>query len=112
MSDIIIFLLILLPGEMASFFIFKYMGFLLEKHWEFKINRPVIKGILERLFLFIALIYFLPQALIAFGALKIATRFIDDEDNKISIDYFFIGNITSLLIALLYYIIWKAIIKS
>ncbi len=99
---------IFIPGEIISFFIFKFIGFSLGKTWELKINRSIIKGILERLFLFVALIYHIPQALIAFGALKIATRFIEDEENKISLDYFFIGNITSLLIALFYFAIWKA----
>jgi hypothetical protein len=83
----------------------------LEKTWELKINRSVLKGTLERLFLFIALIYHLPQALIAFGAIKIATRFVEEEENKISNDYFFIGNITSLIISLLYFVIWQSITK-
>lgn len=87
------------------------MGFFLEKKWEFKINRAVLKGTLERIFLFTALIYQIPQALIAFGAIKIATRFVEEEGNKISNDYFFIGNITSLLISLLYYIIWLSVTK-
>jgi hypothetical protein len=102
----------MIPGEIFSFFLFKWMEFVLDKKWDMKINRSVIKGILERLFLFIALINQLPQALIAFGALKIATRFINDEENKISLDYFFIGNITSLLLSLIYFILWKLIIKN
>lgn len=110
MKSIIIFLAIMIPGEAFSFFLFKWIGCILNKKWDMKINRSVIKGILERLFLFVALINQLPQALIAFGALKIATRFIEDEDNKISLDYFFIGNITSLLISLFYFIIWRLVI--
>jgi len=65
---------------------------------------------LERLFLFLALIYKLPQALIAFAAIKIGTRFIEEE-SKISNDYFYIGNITSLLLAILYFIIWNYFIN-
>jgi hypothetical protein len=109
MSGLITFFLIFIPGEIVAFFIFKFIGFALEKVWELKINRSVIKGILERLFLFVCFVYQFPQALIAFGALKIATRFIEEKDNKISLDYFFIGNITSLLLAVLYYIVWKSI---
>lgn len=108
MSNIFIFAAILIGGEIIAFFIFKLMDRFFGKRWQFKINRSVIKGTLERLFLFAALIYHIPQALIAFGALKIATRFIEEE-NKISLDYFFIGNITSLIIALSYYIIWQTV---
>ena len=76
-----------------------------------KIDRAVVKGIVERLFLFMALIYGFPQALIAFGALKIGTRFVK-EANKISNDYFYLGNIISLLIALIYYALWVQIRTS
>jgi hypothetical protein len=112
MFNINTFLSIFIPGELIAFFLFKFIGFSLEKKWELKVNRAVIKGILERLFLFIALIYHIPQALIAFGALKIATRFIEDKEIKISLDYFFIGNITSLIISLIYFALWKSIINS
>jgi len=111
MTDALIFIIILIVGEIIAFFIFKFINFSLENIWELKINRSVLKGVLERLFLFLALVYYIPQALIAFGAIKIGTRFIKEEDNKISNDYFYIGNMTSLLIALLYFIIWKIIIK-
>jgi hypothetical protein len=67
----------------------------------------VVKGVLERLFMFLALIHGIPQAMIAFGALKIGTRFIAEENKKISNDYFFIGNTTSLLLTLVYLILWK-----
>jgi hypothetical protein len=108
-SLILIFGLILVIGESVAFFIFKLIELLLNKKWAMAFNRSVIKGILERIFLFLALVYHIPQALIAFGALKIATRFIEDE-NKISLDYFFIGNICSLLIALIYFVIWKLVV--
>jgi len=111
MSNILVSFLIFITGEIVAFFLFKCMDFLLKKTWAFKINRAVLKGMLERIFLFIALIYHIPQALIAFGAIKIATRFVEEEENKISNDYFYIGNITSLLISLLYYVIWQAVIK-
>jgi len=108
MQNIRQFLIILFLGEMIAFIIFKFIEFLLEKTWGFRINRAVIKGVLERSFLFLALIYNLPQALIAFGALKIGTR-VGDDSNKVSLDYFFIGNITSLLIIILYFVVWKAL---
>ena len=65
----------------------------------------MIKGNIERLFLFLALVYNFPQALIAFGAIKIGTRIRPDE--KISNDYFFTGNMISLLLAIIDYAIWR-----
>jgi hypothetical protein len=89
MSNSLTFILIYLIGEVISTVVFKIIRYSLEKKVDYKIDRQVLKGILERLFLFLALIYKLPQALIAFAAIKIGTRFIETED-KISSDYFFI----------------------
>jgi hypothetical protein len=85
------------------------MEYSLEKKVKYKIDISVIKGVLERLFLFLCLVHNLPQALIAFVAIKIGTRFLPENGDKISHDYFLIGNITSLLIAVLYYSIWKSV---
>lgn len=60
----------------------------------------VLKGILERLFLIIGLLCGYPQVIIAFGALKIGTRF--QKNSKISNDYFLIGNFISLIAVLLF----------
>lgn len=54
------FTLILLIGEIISFFIFKFINWKLQNKWDLKFSRAVLKGI--------------PQAIIAFGAIKIATR--------------------------------------
>ncbi len=105
MNSFIAFLVIFMSGEVISFFIFKTMNFLLLNSWEFRINLSVVKGIIERLFLFLALAYGLPHALIAFGAIKIGTRIRPDE--KISNDYFFIGNMISLTISVGYFALWK-----
>ena len=104
------FTLILLIGEIISFFIFKFINKILQNNWDLKFSRDVFKGILERLFIFLALVKGIPQSIIAFGAIKIATRFVEENENKISNDYFFIGNITSLLITIFYYSIWKLIV--
>ena len=61
----------------------------------------VLRGALERLFLYIILIVALPQGLAFFGALKIATRLKDDD--KISNDYFLVGNLTSVLMVIGYF---------
>lgn len=59
-----------------------------------------VKGVLERLVLITGLAIGFPQVIIAFGALKIGTRF--QKNSKISNDYFLIGNFISLLAALVY----------
>lgn len=105
----VLFSVIFAGGEIAAFFLFKFMDYSLAKSWEMKINRSSLKGILERLFLFLSLVYGIPQSLIAFGAIKIATRF-TDKSSKISHDYFFIGNMASLLIAVVYLAVWRALI--
>ncbi len=97
-------------GEVLATIIFKYMQYSLENDINKKIDRSVLKGILERLFLFLSLVYNFPQALIAFSAIKIGARFIPDAETKISNDYFFIGNITSLTLSIIYFAIWRAII--
>jgi hypothetical protein len=109
-NNAMFFIFIMILGELIAFFLFKLLRFLLNKDKGLKIDRAVLKGILERFFLFLCLVYGFPQGLIAFGALKIGTRFIPEE-NKISNDYFYIGNILSLLIAVTYYAIWSHFIN-
>ena len=65
-----------------------------------KRGRSIFKGVLERLFLIIGLVLGYPQVIIAFGALKIGTRF--QRSSSVSNDYFLIGNFISLLTAILY----------
>jgi len=110
MHNVLIFLIIFLVGEFVAFFAFKLINyFFFDKKWEFKVNLSVIKGNLERLFLFICLVYNLPHALIAFGAIKIGTRF--KSDAKISNDYFFFGNMFSLLLSVCYFALWRLFMK-
>lgn len=70
----------------------------------------IFKGILERLFLIVGLITGYPHVIIAFGALKIGTRF--QKNSRISNDYFLIGNFISLLAALLFIVIAKRFIYT
>ncbi|NBC02136.1 MAG: hypothetical protein GVY20_00365 [Bacteroidetes bacterium] len=65
-----------------------------------KRGRSILKGVLERLFLVIGLVLGYSQVIIAFGALKIGTRF--QRNSSVSNDYFLIGNFISLLTAILY----------
>ena len=65
----------------------------------------IFKGLLERGFIYLCLLHNLPHALTVFGALKIGTRLDDDKKQQVSNDYFFIGNIISVLISILYYLL-------
>ena len=56
-----------------------------------------IKGILERLTLFIGLFHGFPQIIIAFAALKLGTRLHEEKGNEISNTYFLTGNLISIL---------------
>jgi hypothetical protein len=61
----------------------------------------ILKGIIERLVLFTALIHALPQMLIAFGAMKLGTRLHEEQDTEISNTYFLMGNLLSILLAMI-----------
>jgi len=67
----------------------------------------VIKGILERAVMFTGLLHGFPQILIAFGALKLGTRLHEEKESEISNSYFLVGNLVSILLAMLYAIITK-----
>ncbi len=69
----------------------------------------VFKGILERTFVVVTLYFDMASALTLLGALKIATRIKDTED-KISNDFFLIGNLMSVLFAVVYFVIIKNLI--
>ena len=62
--------------------------------------RSLLKGWVERAFLVFALVAGYPQALTLFAALKIATRIKDDQ--PISNDFYLLGNLISVSLAILY----------
>lgn len=70
-------------------------------------SRAQIKGHFERGMLVLGLAAGFPQILIAFGALKIGTFFKDQDNAKISNDYYLIGNVVSISIAIIYTILWR-----
>jgi hypothetical protein len=105
MSKIALFIAILLVGEAVAYFVFLFVKRIFESGWQWRIDMQTAKGWLERTFLFLCLAYNLPHALIAFGAIKIGTR-VNNNGNKVSNDYFFIGNMISLLLVVLYYAVW------
>jgi hypothetical protein len=72
--------------------------------------KSIAKGIIERLFLTIALASDLTSALTFFSALKLATRLKHEETkedhNKFN-DYYLIGNLASVSMAILYAYVYK-----
>ena len=97
-------------GELISVFLFAFIrNRLAPTESNSSGIAPIIKGILERVLLFTGLLFGFPQVLIAFGALKLGTRLVTDQRSKISNDYFLIGNMVSILLALVYTIIVKTL---
>ena len=93
-------------GEILSFLIF----IIVKKNMVSKENSTAIKGatakgILERAVMLTGLLHGFPQILIAFGALKLGTRLHDDKNSEISNNYFLLGNLISILLAMVYAII-------
>lgn len=79
-----------------------------EEHQTTIRKRSLVKGIIERLFLITGMLYGYPHVIIAFGALKIGTRF--QSSRKVSNDYFLIGNFISLLFAMIFVIAVKKLL--
>lgn len=98
--------IIFLLGELVALFLFR----LIRRQFEGKgkslpdqgVNMSVIKGILERLFMYLGLILGYGVVIVAFGALKLGTCLKDEQSRKISNDYFLIGNLVSMLLVLIY----------
>lgn len=62
----------------------------------------ILKGITERTFVVVVLQMQIASALTLLAALKIATRF-KDEENKVTNDFFLMGNLISILFGIGYY---------
>jgi hypothetical protein len=114
-NHILYFLSIFIVGEfLVNLTIFKYLRFKYKKNKSqdetepkdtfLLINISVFKGLLERFVIFLALVLSIPQILIAFGAIKIGTKF--DKSEKIQNDYFLVGNILTIIIAIIYHYIY------
>ena len=106
MNQEIKFVLILLVGEILSIGIFYLINRTFNQGKNGISLKSVLKGVVERLFLFLSLIHSLPQSFIVFGALKIATR-LKDQNDKISNDYFLMGNLASLILSISYYLTYN-----
>jgi hypothetical protein len=105
MAYIVGFIGIYLIGEMLSLLLFYFI----RKYWNSSERRrdykAILGGCIERLVLFFGLIIGASQVLILFGALKVGTRVGKKKDDEISSEYFLIGNLTPVFLALSYYAI-------
>jgi hypothetical protein len=79
--------------------------------------KSLVKGAVERTFLTISLIHNYPHAMTLFGTLKLATRLKrDNEQDKtkeaIFNDFYLIGNLVSIIMAIFYVYIYKTYISA
>ena len=89
-------------GEMIRLIVFST----LKKRLGPEKNSPASKGatargILERVVLVTGLLHDFPQIIIAFGALKLGTRLHEEKESDISNAYFLVGNLISILLAMI-----------
>jgi hypothetical protein len=75
----------------------------------FRLPLSTFKGVMERFILTLGLVLSFASILIVFGTVKLGTRF--NDNHKVKNDYFLIGNFSSILIALLYYIAYIEFIE-
>ena len=94
---------IFLCGELISLAVFALIKKYLGPSNDRKSGKlSTVKGTLERLTLFTGLIHGFPQIIIAFSALKLGTRLHEEKELHISNTYFLVGNLTSILISMIY----------
>ena len=93
--------IVFICGEIVGLVIFpiltRHLGPQDVSAWDIK---AILKGALERLVLYIALLHNYPQMLIAFSAMKLGTRLHHEEGSEISNTYFLVGNLLSILLAI------------
>lgn len=103
-------MVVFICGEIVGLVIFPVLNYFLGpekgKAWN---TKSIIKGALERLVLFTALIHGYPQMLIAFGAMKLGTRLHEEKGSEMSNTYFLIGNFLSILLAMVGAIVTNAL---
>ncbi|ADR20643.1 hypothetical protein MATR_17320 [Marivirga tractuosa] len=93
----LIYISLIILSELGSILFFWFLA----KYNKDKISlSSIMKGLLERAFICFSLLVGYPHVLTLFAALKIATRIKDE--SKISNDYYFIGNLVSVSLAILY----------
>jgi hypothetical protein len=105
------FILAFAVGELVAWGIF----FLIRK-WlapaQIHNGFSMLKGLIERLMLYIGFVANIPTVIVFFGAIKIGTRLKEINNEKISNDYFLVGNAVSAIIAISEFIAFKLILHK
>jgi hypothetical protein len=102
---ILYFAIAFLGGEILALLIFYFI----RSKYEIKSTKTgssIAKGMLERFAILLGLVASLPTIIVFFGALKLGTRF-KEQDSKISNDYFLVGNVISISIAISQFLIYQ-----
>jgi hypothetical protein len=107
---IFVFILAFCIGEFMAIPIFRFINRTLAPANVLS-DFSVAKGITERLLLRLGFISNIPTVIVFFGAIKLGTRLTDKTKEKISNDYFLIGNLVSGTIAILEYLAFSFISK-
>lgn len=92
-------------GEIFALLIFYFI----RKKFETVKTKPIrsiLKGSLERFAILLGLASNLPVIIIFFSAIKLGTRIKEQQESKVSNDYFLVGNIVSIIIAIAEYLIY------
>jgi hypothetical protein len=109
MNRLLLLIILFIISEALIAFFFAATAQVLYKKIGFDF-KSIIKGIIERLFLFVSLVSNYPHALTFFSALKLATRLKHNEtpqtENKFN-DYYLIGNLISVAVAIGYVYIYQ-----
>ncbi len=112
MSKLLLLTIVITVSEIITAFIFAVIAQLFYKKIGFDF-KSIVKGLIERLFLFIALSNDYIHALTFFSALKLGTRLKHKEaaanDENGYNDYYLIGNLASVAIAIGYVYLYKNI---
>ncbi len=107
MANIFYLFLFVLAGETSIHVLLFILSKIFGKEKRDKVTGlSIFKGMLERTFVVVTLHFDMVSSLTLLGALKIATR-IKDTDDKVSNDFFLIGNLISVLFAIVYYVLLK-----
>jgi hypothetical protein len=97
-TKIIWFAVAFIAGEIISLVVF----YMLRKKYEKNNTKTfisVIKGQLERFAILMGLVASIPTIIIFFSAIKLGTRLKEQQESAVSNDYFLIGNMVSIIIA-------------
>jgi hypothetical protein len=93
-------------GELVAFLVFYFIRSKYEKNSN-KAGVSIAKGMLERFAILLGLVASIPTIIVFFGALKLGTRLKEQQESKVSNDYFLIGNVVSIIIAIAQFLFYQ-----